>query len=75
MRVSNAFQIRIDRSKYARPHQIFLRDELGDLRTFDDDVEDAAKTAAITAAWRGRQSEQHGLRIGVDDLAVGRCRA
>src|SRR5580704_790777 len=71
----NTFQIRLDRSKHASSDQIFLFDELGDLRALDDDIEDAAQPTAVTAAWCGGQSYQHRLRIGVDDLAVGTGRA
>src|SRR3984893_13883188 len=66
----DALQVRVDRSEYACPDQIPLRDQFGDLRTFDDDVEDAAQAATVTAAWRGSQADQDGVGICVDDLAV-----
>jgi hypothetical protein len=66
----DALQVRFDRSEHTGPDQIFLRDQFGDLRTFDDDVEDAAQAATVTAARRGSQADQYGVGIGVDDLAV-----
>ena len=71
----DAAQVRIDRRKDASSDQILLLDQLGDLRAFDDHVEDAAEPAAVTAAWRGCQAEQHRVGIVVDDLAVGFGRA
>ena len=55
----DAFQVGIDRRKHARADQMLLLDQLGDLGAFDDDVEDAAEPATVTAARRCRQTEQH----------------
>ena len=57
----DATKVRVGRRIDARLDQIFLLDELRDLRAFHDRVEDAAKPSAVAAAWRGGQSDQHGL--------------
>lgn len=68
---AHASEVWIDRCEYPCLDQIFLFDQLGDLRTFDDDVEDPAETAAVPSAWRCGQSDQDCLRIGVNDLSIG----
>src|SRR5690348_2843082 len=66
----DAFQIGIDGSVVPRLDQVLLLDQLGDLRTFNDGVEDAAKPAAVATAWRRSQPNQHRMGISSDDLAI-----
>ena len=68
-------EIGIDRRIDARLDQIPLLDQLGDLRAFDDGLEDPAEPTAVAPAWRGSQSQQDRVRIGIDDLAIGFGRA
>ena len=55
---ADATQIGIDRRIDARPHQVALLDQLGDLRAFDQFLEDAAEPAPVAPAWRCGQAEQ-----------------
>src|SRR5262249_259610 len=48
----DAFQVQLGGCVVARLDQVLLPDQLGDLRTFDDVVEDAAEPAAVATAWR-----------------------
>ena len=59
---ADALQVGIDRRIDARLDQVALLDQLGDLRTFDDGLEDAAEPAPVAAAWRGGQAEQRPRR-------------
>ena len=66
----DASQVRIGRRIVPRLDQVLLRDQLGDLGTFNDGVEDAAKPAAVATAWRSSQPDQHRIGVSGNDLAV-----
>jgi hypothetical protein len=63
----NAFEVGIDRSKDASFDQEFLLDQFRDLRTLDNDIENAAETTAVAAAGCGRQAEKDRIGIFIDD--------
>src|SRR6185312_10489041 len=66
----DALQIRVDRRIVARLDQVLLRDQLGDLWTFNDGVEDAAEPATIATTWCSSQPDQHRVGVSGNDPAI-----
>jgi hypothetical protein len=66
----DAAQIWIDRRIDARPDEVALLDQVGDLRAFDHALEDAAEPSIIATARRCGQSEHDGVGICLDHLLV-----
>jgi len=68
---SDAAQIGVERRVDPRLDQIALLDQVGHLRALDHGLEDAAEPTTIATAWRGREPEHDGVRVGLDQFLIG----
>src|SRR5262249_51995332 len=66
-----AAQVWIDGSIDARFHEVALRDQRGDLRTFNHHVEKIAQPETIASAWRRGEAKQCCLWISVNGFSIG----
>ena len=59
----HAGQVRSARCVDLRADEVALCDQVRDLRSLDEFIEDAAEPASITATWRGCEADD--LRVGI----------
>ena len=54
-----------------RPYEVLQPDQLGDLRPFNQTIENIAEASAVLAAGRGREANELRVGIVIDDIAIG----